>query len=81
MLSILLKTEKSFIAHPWCLLSIVGLEVYIAYSLSKLPLEWRDIFLFNNLSSTTEAVAYDMLQGIKDGKCKAWHMGFIFYDT
>ena len=27
ILHISLKTEKSFIAHPWCLLSIVGLKV------------------------------------------------------
>ena len=31
MLHISLKTEKSFIAHPWCLLCIVGLEVYSAH--------------------------------------------------
>ena len=34
MLHISLKTEKSFIAHPWCLLCVVGLEVYSAH-------DWR----------------------------------------
>ena len=33
-LHILLKMEKSFIAHPWCLQSVVGLEEYSAH-------DWR----------------------------------------
>ena len=39
----------------------------IAYFLSKFPLECKDIFLFNHPCSRTETVAYDMLEGIKDG--------------
>ena len=39
----------------------------IAYFLSKFPLECKDIFLFNHPCSTTETIAYDMLEGIKDG--------------
>ena len=39
----------------------------IAYFLSKFPLECKDIFLFNHPCYTTETVAYDMLEGIKDG--------------
>ena len=34
MLHISLKTEKSFIAHPWRLLCVVGLEEYSAH-------DWR----------------------------------------
>ena len=37
----------------------------IAYFLSKFPLECKDIFLFNHPCSTTETIAYDMLEGIK----------------
>ena len=33
MVSISLKTKKYFIAHPWCLLSVVGLEEYLAHDL------------------------------------------------
>ena len=41
MLHILLKTEKSFIAHPWCLLSVVGLEEYSAHDWQAATLvEW-----------------------------------------
>ena len=39
----------------------------IAHYLSKSPLECKDIFLFNHPCSTTEVVAYDLLEGIKDG--------------
>ena len=39
----------------------------IAHYLSKFPLECKDIFLFNHPCSTTDVVAYDLLEGIKDG--------------
>ena len=39
----------------------------IAHYLSKSPLECKDIFLFNHPCSTTDVVAYDLLEGIKDG--------------
>ena len=39
----------------------------LAHFLTKFPLECKDIFLFNHPCSTTETVAYDMLEGIKDG--------------
>ena len=39
----------------------------IAHYLSKFPLECKDIFLFNHSCSTTDVVAYDLLEGIKDG--------------
>ena len=48
MLHISFKTEKSFIAHPWCLLSIVGLEEYSAHdrrtatSVQHAPVTWRE---------------------------------------
>ena len=48
----------------------------IAYFLSKFPLECEDIFLFNHPCSTAETVAYDMLEGIKDG-----HQVSAKYDT
>ena len=48
----------------------------IAYFLSKFPLECKDIFLFNHPCSTTETIAYDMLEGIKDG-----HKVSAKYDT
>ena len=48
----------------------------IAYFLSKFPLECKNIFLFNHPCSTTETVAYDMLEGIKDG-----HKISAKYDT
>ena len=48
MVSISLKTKKSFIAHPWCLLSVVGLEKYSAHdwraatSVQRAPVTWRE---------------------------------------
>ena len=39
----------------------------IAHYLSKFPLECKDIFLFNHPCSTTDVVACDLLEGIKDG--------------
>ena len=39
----------------------------IAHYLSKFPLECKDIFLFNHPCSTSETIAYDLLEGIKDG--------------
>ena len=48
MVSISLKTKKSFIAHPWCLLSVVGLEEYSAHdwravtSVQRAPVTWRE---------------------------------------
>ena len=48
----------------------------IAYFLSKFPLECKDIFLLNHPCSTAETVAYDMLEGIKDG-----HKVSAKYDT
>ena len=48
IVSISLKTKKSFIAHPWCLLSAVGLEEYSAHdwraatSVQRAPVTWRE---------------------------------------
>ena len=48
MVSISLKTQKSFIAHPCCLLSVVGLEEYsdhdwrAATSVQRAPVTWRE---------------------------------------
>ena len=39
----------------------------LAHFLTKFPLQCKDIFLFNHPCSTTETIAYDMLEGIKDG--------------
>jgi len=36
--------------------------------LSKCTLACKDIFLFNHPCSTTESVAYDLLESIKDGR-------------
>ena len=42
------KTEKSFIAHPWIQLSVVGLEEYSAHdwraatSVQRAPVTWRE---------------------------------------
>ena len=41
---------------------------YIAHYLTKLPLECKDIFLFNH---PAEAVAYDLLEDIKDGRTRS----------
>ena len=47
MVSISLKTKKSFIAHLWCMLSVVGLEEYsardwrAATSVQRAPVTWR----------------------------------------
>ena len=49
MVSISIKTKKkSFITHPWCLLSVVGLEDYSAHdwraasSVQRAPVTWRE---------------------------------------
>ena len=53
MVSISLKTKKSFIAHPWCLLSVVGLEKYSLGLVSRYStvrpgtLTWREWGLCN----------------------------------
>ena len=45
---IMFKTEKSFIAHPWIQLSVVGLEEYSAHdwraatSVQRAPVTWRE---------------------------------------
>ena len=39
----------------------------LAHFLTKFPLECKDIFLFNHPCSTTDTIAYDMLEGVKDG--------------
>ena len=46
---------------------INGRKKDIAHYLTKLPLECKDIFLFNNPASTSEVIAYDLLEAIKDG--------------
>ena len=56
MLHISLKTEKSFIAHPWCLLSVVGLEEYSSHdwraatSVQRVPVTWRGWGLWSKQS-------------------------------
>ena len=56
MVSISLKTKKSFIAHPWCLLSVVGLEKYPLGLVSRYStvrsgtLTWREWGLWYNRS-------------------------------
>ena len=53
----------------------------IAHYLSKFPLECKDIFLFNHPCSTADVVAYDLLEGIKDGykiSVKYGTLGFVF---
>ena len=48
MVSISLKTNISFIAHPWCLLFVVGLEEYSAHdwraatSVQRAPVTWHE---------------------------------------
>ena len=39
----------------------------LAHFLAKFPLECKDIFLINHHCSTTDIIAYDMLEGVKDG--------------
>ena len=46
---------------------INGRKKDIADYLTKLPLECKDIFLFNNPASSSENIAYDLLEAIKDG--------------
>jgi hypothetical protein len=46
---------------------ITGRKKDIAHYLTKLPLECKDIFLFNNPASTSDSIAYDLLEAIKDG--------------
>ena len=43
----------------------------IAHYFAKLPLECKDIFLFNHPASASEAVAYDLLEDIKDGRTRS----------
>ena len=47
---------------------IAGRKKNIAHYLTKLPLECKDIFVFNHPASAPEAVAYDLLEDIKDGR-------------
>ena len=47
---------------------ITGNKKNIAHFLGKCSLVCKDIFLFNHPCSTTESVAYDLLEGIKDGR-------------
>ena len=47
---------------------VTGNKKNIAHFLSKCPLECKDIFLFNQACSSDENVAYDLLEGIKDGR-------------
>ena len=60
------KTEKSFIAHPWIQLSVVGLEEYSAYdwraatSVQRAPVTWREWGLwFGLLCQAAIVVASD----------------------
>ena len=55
---------------------IVGNKTHIAHYLSKRSLVCKDIFIFNHPCSNEETVAYDLLEGIKDG-CVLSHK----YDT
>ena len=50
---------------------IAGRKKNIAHYLAKLPLECKDIFLFNHPPSASEAVAYDLLEDIKDGRTRS----------
>ena len=50
---------------------IAGRKKDIAHYLTKLPLECKDIFLFNHPASASEAVAYDLLEDIKDGRTRS----------
>ena len=47
---------------------ITGHKKNIAHFLGKCALACKDIFLFNHPCSTTDSVAYDLLEGIKDGR-------------
>ena len=48
------KAEKSFIAHPWIQLSVVGLEEYSAHdwraatSVQRAPVTWREWGLWSD---------------------------------
>jgi hypothetical protein len=46
---------------------ITGNKKHIAHYLAKVGLGCKDIFLFNQPCSSYESVAYDLLEGIKDG--------------
>ena len=50
---------------------IAGRKKNIAHYLAKLPLECKDIFLFNHPASASESVAYDLLEDIKDGRTRS----------
>ena len=50
---------------------IAGRKKNIAHYLAKLLLECKDIFLFNHPASASEAVAYDLLEDIKDGRTRS----------
>ena len=50
---------------------IAGRKNNIAHYLVKLPLECKDIFLFNHPATASEAVAYDLLEDIKDGRTRS----------
>ena len=75
ILAISLKTEKSFIAHPWCLLSVVGLEEYSAYdwraaaSVQSAPVTWRDWGLWLHVPSKIILVEWKLTTVCRPG---AW---------
>ena len=50
---------------------LAGRKNNISHYLAKLPLESKDIFLFNHPASASEAVAYDFLEDIKDGRTRS----------
>ena len=56
MLRISLKMEKSFIAHPWCLQSVVGLEC-IHWGWSAATAQWGQ----GQLLGMSEACAHDSM--------------------
>ena len=49
---------------------IAGRKRNIAHYLAKLPLECKDIFLFNHPAPASEAVVYDLLEDINDGRTR-----------
>ena len=57
-------------AELWPLILLDG-KKNIAHYLTKLPLECKDIFVFNHPASASEAVAYDLLEDIKDGRTRS----------
>ena len=81
MVSISLKTKKSFIAHPWCLLSVVGLEKYSAHdwraatSVQRAPVTWREWGLWSRELNP----GYQTYQhNIKCRQAEAWWKTWIW---